>query len=196
SPNFQNGDELGKNLRIILNSWHFTFEDRIKHSQIQATNVIDSVNMPSISNLQIHSTSATTTEIIQSSIILNNKENQSPTSPQSIPLIIDEQKEQQPSDNPLMQEHEPEQIDIAIETPSISSMSSRIKTKYNTKTKSRISPNSQNAALRDATNKEETSTALAKNKKKLPPSPQQQQQQRKQSSRLIAKRSRQDDSSF
>ncbi|CAF1375532.1 unnamed protein product [Adineta steineri] len=24
---FQNADELGKNLRIILNSWHFTFED-------------------------------------------------------------------------------------------------------------------------------------------------------------------------
>ncbi|CAF3795882.1 unnamed protein product, partial [Adineta steineri] len=98
------------------------------------------------------------------------------------------------SDNPLMQEHEPEQMDIAIETPSISSISSRIKAKSNTKTKSRTSPNSQNAALRDATNKEETSTALAKNKKrKLPPSP---QQQRKQSSRLIAKRSRQDDSSF
>ncbi|CAF1416102.1 unnamed protein product, partial [Adineta steineri] len=91
---FQNGDELGKNLRIILNSWHFTFEDRIKHSQIQATNVIDSVSMPSTSNLQVRSTSATTTEIIQSSIILNNKENQSPTSPQSIPLIIDEQEEQ------------------------------------------------------------------------------------------------------
>ncbi|CAF1453005.1 unnamed protein product [Adineta steineri] len=193
---FQNGDELGKNLGITLNSWYFTFEDRVKHSQIQATNVIDSVNMPSTSNLQVHSTSATTTEIIQSSIILNNKENQSPISPQSIPLIIDEQEEQQQSDNPLMQEHEPEQTDIAIETPSISSISSRIKAKSNTKTKSRTSSNSQNAALRDATNKEETSTALAKNKKrKLPPSPPQ-QQQRKQSSRLIAKRSRQDDSPF
>ncbi|CAF1487639.1 unnamed protein product [Adineta steineri] len=82
--------------------------------------------MPSTSNLQVRSTSATTTEIIQSSIILNNKENQSPTSPQSIPLIIDEQEEQQPSDNPLIQVHEPEQMDIAIETPSISSISSRI----------------------------------------------------------------------
>ncbi|CAF4241649.1 unnamed protein product [Adineta steineri] len=123
---FQNGDELGKNLRIILNSWHFIFEDRIKYSQIQATNVIDSVNMPSTSNLQVHSTSATTTEIIQSSIILNNKENQSPTSPQSIPLTIDEQEEQQPPDDPLMQEHEPEQVNVAIERPSISSISSRI----------------------------------------------------------------------
>ncbi|CAF1413685.1 unnamed protein product [Adineta steineri] len=122
-------------------------------------------------------------------------ENQSPTSPQSIPLIIDEHEEQQPSDNPLMREHEPEQMDIAIETTSISSISSRIKAKSNTKTKSRNSSNSQNAALRDATNREETSTALIKNKKrKLPPSPQ--QQQRKQSSRSIAKRSRQDDSSF
>ncbi|CAF1375550.1 unnamed protein product [Adineta steineri] len=150
--------------------------------------------MPFTSNLRVHSTSATTTEIIQSSIILNNKENQSPTSPQSIPLIIDEQEEQQPSENRLMQEHEPEQMDIAIETPSISPISSRIEAKSNTKTKSLNLLNSQNAALRNATNREETSTALVKNKKrKLPPSP---QRQRKQSSRLIAKRSRQDDSSL
>ncbi|CAF4178925.1 unnamed protein product, partial [Adineta steineri] len=190
---FQNGDELGKNLGIILNSWHFTFEDRIKHSQIQATNVIDSVDMASTSNLQVHPTLATTTtETIQSSIILNNEQKQSPISPQSIPLIIDDQEEHQPSDNPLMQEHEPEQMDTAIETPPTSLISSRIQGKSNTKTKSRTSSNSQNAALRDATNKEETSTALIKNKKrKLPPSP-----QRKQSSRLIAKRSRQNDSSF
>ncbi|CAF1158420.1 unnamed protein product [Adineta steineri] len=149
--------------------------------------------MLSTSNLQVHSTSATTIEIIQSSIILNNKENQSPTSTQSIPLIIDEQEEQQASDNPLMQEREPEQKDITIETPSVLPISSRIEAKSNTKTKSRNPSNSQNAALRDATNREKTSTALIKNeKRKLPPSP----QQRKQLSRLTAKRSRQDDSSF
>ena len=30
---FQNGDGIGKNLRILLKSWHFAFEDRRKKSQ-------------------------------------------------------------------------------------------------------------------------------------------------------------------
>ncbi|CAF4709600.1 unnamed protein product [Rotaria socialis] len=51
---FQNGEDLGKNLRILLNSWHFTFEDRIKKLQIQTTNTIAYVDKRTTSELQLH----------------------------------------------------------------------------------------------------------------------------------------------
>lgn len=190
---FQNGDDLGKNLRILLNSWHFTFEDKVKKSQIQTTNSIHNVDIQIIPELQLHSR-ATTMETASSFTTSNIGvgENESPKSPQSMPLIIADIEEQQPHDNSLVQIDEPEKMDVIIETASSSVVPSGIKQKSNTKKKFSNSSNVQHTVLNNATNSEASTAAIKNKKRKLPPSP----KQRKVSSRLAAKRSRQNVSSF
>ncbi|CAF1604454.1 unnamed protein product [Adineta ricciae] len=60
---FQNGDELGKNLRILLNSWHFKLEDRTKSPQIQTIRSIEHVDMPIGSPTQLHSAMSAATMV-------------------------------------------------------------------------------------------------------------------------------------
>ncbi|CAF4032126.1 unnamed protein product [Rotaria sordida] len=187
---FQNGDELGKNLRIILNSWYFTFEDRTKKSQTQTTNSIDYVYIQTAQQLQVHST-ATTTESVYSSTTTNTGENESPQSSQSIPLKIADQ-EQQPHDNSLIQIHESEQMDVGIKTASSPAVHSGIEQIADTKRKFSNSSNIQHKVLKDAINSEASTATTKGEKRKLPSSPKQQ----KLSSRLAAKRSRQNVSSF
>jgi len=184
---FQNGDALGKNLRIILNSWHFTFEDRTKKSQTQTTNSIDYVYIQTAQQLQVHST-ATTTESVYSSTTVNTGENESS---QSIPLKIADQ-EQQPHDNSLIQIHESEQMDVGIKTASSPAVHSGIEQIADTKRKFSNSSNIQHKVLKDAINSEASTAATKSEKRKLSSSPKQQ----KLSSRLAAKRSRQNVSSF
>ncbi|CAF3969951.1 unnamed protein product, partial [Rotaria sordida] len=179
---FQNGDELGKNLRIILNSWYFTFEDRTKKSQTQTTNSIDYVYIQTAQQLQVHST-ATTTESVYSSTTTNTGENESPQSSQSIPLKIADQ-EQQPHDNSLIQIHESEQMDVGIKTASSPAVHSGIEQIADTKRKFSNSSNIQHKVLKDAINSEASTATTKGEKRKLPSSPKQQ----KLSSRLAAKR--------
>lgn len=117
---FQDGDELGKNLRILLNSWHFTYEERTKKSHIQTTSSIEHIYIPSTQEIPLSSiTATTTTESISSSTTSNTEANEPPQSPESMPLTIDDQEEQ-PHDDTL-QIHQPEQMNVAIE-PSPSSI--------------------------------------------------------------------------
>ncbi|CAF1413510.1 unnamed protein product [Rotaria sordida] len=187
---FQNGDELGKDLRIILNSWHFTFEDRTEKSQTQTTNSIDYVYIQTAQQLQVHST-ATTTDSVYSSTTVNTGENKSPQSSQSIPLKIADQ-EQQPHDNSLIQIHESEQMDVGIKMASSLAVHSGIEQIADIKRKFSSSSNTQHKVLKDAINSEASTATTKGEKRKLPSSPKQQ----KLSSRLAAKRSRQNVSSF
>ncbi|CAF5229223.1 unnamed protein product, partial [Rotaria magnacalcarata] len=82
-----------KNLRILLNSWHFTFEDRIKKLQIQTTNTIAYVDKRATSELQLHPQTITT-KTVHSPTRSNIEGEESSQSPQSMALIIDEQEEQ------------------------------------------------------------------------------------------------------
>ncbi|CAF1250005.1 unnamed protein product [Rotaria sp. Silwood1] len=108
----------------LLLSIYNVFELEHKKSQTQTTNSIDYVCTQTAQQLQVHST-ATTTESAYSFATLNTGENESPQSPQSIPLIIPDQ-EQQPHNNSLLQIHESEQNTVGIEIASSTAVHSRI----------------------------------------------------------------------
>ncbi|CAF3857025.1 unnamed protein product [Rotaria sp. Silwood1] len=161
-----------------------------KKSQTQTTNSIDYVCTQTAQQLQVHST-ATTTESAYSFATLNTGENESPQSPQSIPLIIPDQ-EQQPHNNSLLQIHESEQNTVGIQIASSTAVHSRIIQRADTKIKFSNSSNIQHKVLKDATNSKALTAATKGGKRKLLSSP----KQRKLSSRLAIKRSRQNVSSF
>ncbi|CAM4847246.1 unnamed protein product [Rotaria magnacalcarata] len=194
---FQNGEDLGKNLRILLNSWHFTFEDRIKKLQIQTTNTIAYVDKPTTSELQLHPQTITT-KTVHSPTGSNIEGEESSQSPQSMALIIDEQEEQlhdysliqideqekQLHDYSLIQINEPEQIDVPIETiPPLLKHPVNEPTP-NTKTKSNESSGIKHRVLKDVTNGEASTAPVKSRKRKVASSP----EAKKVSSRLAARR--------
>ncbi|CAF3827820.1 unnamed protein product [Rotaria sp. Silwood1] len=174
----------------LLLSIYNVFELEHKKSQTQTTNSIDYVCTQTAQQLQVHST-ATTTESAYSFATLNTGENESPQSPQSIPLIIPDQ-EQQPHNNSLLQIHESEQNTVGIQIASSTAVHSRIIQRADTKIKFSNSSNIQHKVLKDATNSKALTAATKGGKRKLLSSP----KQRKLSSRLAIKRSRQNVSSF
>ena len=112
---FQDGDQLGKNLRIVLNSWGFMYQDRANKSEIQTKNSINYVNMPIAQQLQLHST-AKTRENVYSSIVSNigcTKSPQSLYSPPSTVIAL----EQQFHENTSMQTDEAETMDVVNQAP-------------------------------------------------------------------------------
>ncbi|CAF2162172.1 unnamed protein product [Rotaria magnacalcarata] len=179
-----------KNLRILLNSWHFTFEDRIKKLQIQTTNTIAYVDKRATSELQLHPQTITT-KTVHSPTRSNIEGEKSSQSPQSMALIIDEQEEQL-HDYSLIQIDEPEQIDVPIETIPPPPEHPVNEPTPNTKTKSNDSSGIKHTVLKDVNNSEASTAPVKSRKRKVASS----SEAKKVSTRLAAKRSRKDVSSF
>ena len=187
---FQRGDELRKNLRILLNSWNFIYEDRRRKPQMQTTNAIDYINIQTTQQLQLHSR-ATRIENVDASTTSNvgsNEPSQTSQSP-SLP-ILDQQ--QQFHDNSLIQIHGPEKIDFVTETPSSPAAYTGIERTPDVTSKLSNFSDAEHTVLKDANNREASTAATKGEKRRIPSSP----KQRKLSSRLSAKRSRQSVSSF
>jgi hypothetical protein len=187
---FQNGHELRKNLRILLNSWNFTYEDRTKQSQMQTTNAIDYVNIQAPQKLPLYSR-ATTTENVYPTTTSNTDSNEPPQSSQSTSLTILSET-QQLHDNSLIQIDEPEKMDVVTETPTSPTVDSGIEQTPDITSKLSDSFNTEYTVLKDAINCEVSTAKTKGEKRKLLSSP----KQPKLSSRLAAKRSRQNVSSF
>ncbi|CAF4203786.1 unnamed protein product, partial [Rotaria magnacalcarata] len=90
---FENGDQLGKNLRILLNSWGFTYTDRTKESQMRTANFVDYVNTETAQQVQLHS-KATTIDNFHLSTISKTSISEQPQLSQSTSLTIIDQRQQ------------------------------------------------------------------------------------------------------
>ncbi|CAF2039466.1 unnamed protein product [Rotaria magnacalcarata] len=187
---FENGDQLGKNLRILLNSWGFTYTDRTKESQMRTANFVNYVNTETTQQVQLHSR-ATTIDNVYLSTISKTSISEQPQLSQSTSLTIIDQR-QQLHHQSFIQIDEPEPMDIVTEIPHSSAVHSEIQQTPDIKNNLNDSSYTEDRALKDATNREKSTASTKGEKRKLPTSP----KPRKFSSRLASKRSRQNVSSF
>ncbi|CAF0963338.1 unnamed protein product [Rotaria magnacalcarata] len=187
---FENGDQLGKNLRILLNSWGFTYTDRTKESQMRTANFVYYVNTETTQQVQLHSR-ATTIDNVYLSTISKTSISEQPQLSQSTSLTIIDQR-QQLHHQSFIQIDEPEPMDIVTEIPHSSAVHSEIQQTPDIKNNLNDSSYTEDRALKDVTNREKSTASTKGEKRKLPTSP----KPRKFSSRLASKRSRQNVSSF
>ena len=115
---------------------------------------------------------------------MNIEETESPQSPHSMPLTINDQEEEQIYDNTLLQIHQSQQMDVNIDSASLVVLPSVTKKTTNTKKKFSKTSNIQHTALKNVTNNESSLATTKGKKRKIPSSP----KPRKISARLAAKR--------